>query len=111
MPQLTIRGIDAEIVAKASEILPPKLANIMNCPEDYFTFDIIETRSFKNGVESPTYPFILILWFERGRTVRDVSAGTVTEVFKELGVDDLEVAFVPSDPAAYYGNGESFARE
>lgn len=111
MPQLTFRGISPDQVAIASAGLPEKLAAVLDCPQDYFTFDFLNAVSFFNGLPVPTAPFIEILWFERGKTVQDNAAMIITEALRDLGVEELEICFKPVPTSAYYGNGIPYDRE
>lgn len=109
MPQLTFRGFSDATVERASELLTPQLAEILACPEEYFTFDNLNVTSFFRGRRVITYPFIEVLWFERGDEARNRFAQTVTAVLNQLGVPEVEICFVASAKEAYYSNGESYA--
>lgn len=111
MPQLTFRGFTPSQVAQASLHLAPRLAAVLNCPEDYFTFDCLQVQSFSEGESVPTYPFIEVLWFDRGKTVRDEAAMVINLVLLELGVPELEMCFKAVPKAAYYGNGLPYGQE
>lgn len=111
MPQLTFRGFAPPQVAEASCDLAPRLAALLNCPEDYFTFDCINVLSFFGGHSVPTAPFIEILWFDRGKALQDEAAQVITTLFKELGVEEIEICFKAVLPSAYYGNGIAYGQE
>lgn len=111
MPQLTFRGIESPQVAQATLELAPRLAAAMACPEDYFTFDCLNIQSFSGGKAISTAPFIEILWFDRGKTVRDEAAKIINETFARLGITDLELCFNAVEPAVYYGNGIPYGQE
>ena len=108
MPQLTFRGVEDSVVQKASVILVPKLAELLKCPEDYFTFDNLNITSYFKGEKVPTYPFVTIGWFERGTDVRDTFAKFVTKALFELGVPEVEIAFTVYREDSYYSYGESY---
>lgn len=111
MPQLTFRGIAPDQVAMASSGLPEKLAAVLDCPQDYFTFDCLNTVSFFNGLPVSTAAFIEVLWFDRGKVIQDKAAEIMTETLKGLGVEELEICFRSVSPSAYYGNGIPYDRE
>lgn len=111
MPQLTFRGIAPDQVAMASACLPERLAAVLDCPQDYFTFDCLTTVSFFNGLPVSTAPFIEVLWFDRGRAVQDKAAEIITEALRSLGIEELEICFKPVPTSVYYGNGTSYDRE
>lgn len=108
MPQLTFRGVEDSVVQKSSDILVPKLSELLKCPEDYFTFDNLNIISYFKGERVPTYPFITIGWFERGTDVRDAFAKIVTKTLLELGVPEVEIAFTVYHEDSYYSNGDSY---
>ncbi len=111
MPQLTFRGIAPDQVAMASSGLPEKLAAVLDCPPDYFTFDCMSTVSFYNGLPVATAPFIEVLWFDRGKAVQDKAAELITETLINLGVEEPEICFKAVPTSAYYGNGIPYDRE
>lgn len=108
MPQLTLRGITPQQAAQASRILAPELAALLNCPEDYFTFDCLAITSFFGGEPAATAPFIDLLWFDRGKALQDQAAVTITEAFRQAGVENLEICFRASARGDYYGDGVSY---
>lgn len=109
MPQLIFRGFDDSVVQKASEELTHKLAKLLECPEDYFTFDNLKVTSFFGGERVTTYPFVSIGWFERGSEVRDAFAMEVTQTLIGLNVPEVEIAFTVYKEDSYYSNGKSYA--
>lgn len=111
MPQLTFRGIAPDKVAMVSSSLPEQLAAILDCPQDYFTFDCLNPVSFFNGLPVPTAPFIEVLWFDRGKVIQDKAAETITEALRNIGVEELEICFKPISTSEYYGNGIPYDRE
>lgn len=108
MPQLTLRGITPQQAAQASRILAPELAALLNCPEDYFTFDCLTVTSFLGGEPAATAPFIDLLWFDRGKALQDQTAVRITEAFRQVGVENLEICFRASARGDYYGDGVSY---
>lgn len=109
MPHLTFRGFTDNQVQKASEILIPDLAKLLDCPEDYFMFDALSVKSFYKGQEAVTFPYINIAWFERGKTPRDAMAQLITQAMNALGVPELEIGYTVLTEAGYYINGKSCA--
>ncbi len=111
MPQLTFRGFTPPQVAQATPQLASRLAALLACPEDYFTFDCLDVLSFSGGAPVPTAPFIEVLWFDRGKAVRDEAAGILNETFVGMGMTDLEICFKAVEPAVYYGNGIPYGQK
>lgn len=108
MPQLTFRGVEKELVRIASEKLPHELAELCQCSLDSFTFDVVETISYFKGVQTPTYPFIQVGWFDRGQEVKDRFASTIYQCFMELGIEEIETVFINFDKESYYANEKHY---
>jgi len=106
MPQLIVRGIEAEQMCKISTSLVEELASVCECGTDNFVIDCVQTASVFNGNIVETYPFIEVAWFERGQAVRDRFAKAVAEHVKALGVPEVEIAFKTYREDSYYLNGE-----
>lgn len=109
MPQLTFRGFTDNQVQKASEILIPELAKLLDCPEDYFMFDMLSVSSYSKGQKAVTFPYINIAWFERGKAQRDAMAQMITRAMHGLGVPELEIGYTVLNEEGYYINGKSCA--
>ncbi|MBJ6363711.1 DUF1904 family protein [Paenibacillus sp. GCM10012307] len=109
MPQLTVRGIDKNVLITISKPLLKDMAQVCGCGTDNFTIDRLEvTATGEEGVAA-VYPFIEVAWFERGRHVRDELARTITMHVRSAGVEELEIAFKVYREDGYYINGVSCA--
>jgi phenylpyruvate tautomerase PptA (4-oxalocrotonate tautomerase family) len=109
MPHLRFRGVKADLVQKLSEDLHHELAALISTSSDNFTFEYLQTESFCRGERGGGYPFIEVLWFERGSEVRQAVASRLTERVHELnGAGDVAVVFRPIDPNDYFENGKHF---
>ncbi|CAH1225628.1 hypothetical protein PAECIP111893_05281 [Paenibacillus plantiphilus] len=106
MPQLLVRGIDSEAMARISRSLVTELAEICECGADNFTIDCLAAQSVYDGELVPTYPFIEVGWFERGSLVRDRFAAALTRHVLSLGIAEVELAFKVYQESAYYINGK-----
>lgn len=106
MPQLLVRGINAESMARVSQSLVTELAEICECGTDNFTIDCLAVQSVYGGEIVPTYPFIEIGWFERGSAIRDRFAAALTNHVLSLGIDEVEIAFKVYQESGYYINGK-----
>lgn len=109
MPQLTIRGVEAELAAAVSKSLVEELAAICGCGTDNFTIDCLSVTSVFDGKAVQTFPFVEVAWFDRGRGVRDRFAEAVTRHLRRAGVEELEIAFTQYAEDAYYIDGVSCA--
>lgn len=108
MPQLKIRGILSEEIAKISTELVEKLAPIFNCQEDWIEIECIHSTAVKKGEFVPVYPFIEVAWFDRGQEVQDQAARIITDLIHGLGVKSVDIAFTVFEKRSYYENGEHF---
>ncbi|WP_099191934.1 DUF1904 domain-containing protein [Tepidibacter mesophilus] len=109
MPQIKIRGIEANEVCKISEKMIDELVNIVKCPRDYFEIECIQSVAIRNGQIEEVYPFIEVAWFDRGQDTQDKVAKIITDSIREgLNIESLDLAFTTFDKAKYYENGEHF---
>ncbi|MBW5447982.1 DUF1904 family protein [Cohnella sp. CFH 77786] len=106
MPHLLIRGIPAEQIRAVSAPLVSELADICQCPEDYFLLECFPTTAVSQGEIVPSYPFIDVAWFDRGPAVRDRFAEAVDRHIRGLGLPELEIAFRVYREDHYYTNGQ-----
>lgn len=109
MPQIKIRGIQAEELCKISEELLDSLVELVNCPREYFEIEVLSSVAIREGKIAPAYPFVEIACFDRGQKIQDEMAKIITSLFKEkLQIENLDLAFVFFKENSYYENGEHF---
>ncbi|WII71020.1 DUF1904 domain-containing protein [Bdellovibrio sp. 22V] len=109
MPHLRFRATSAAEVRELSSSLPKELAAAMQTSEDNFTFELVNTQYFASGQETPSYPFVEVLWFERPQEVQDRCAVIITEKVNALGAyEDVVVVFQVLPKASYYENARHF---
>lgn len=108
MPQLKIRGIKVDDICKISTQLIDELEKIIGCPRNYFTIEHIGSTFIKDGNISEGYPFVEILWFDRGQEIQDKTAKIITNLINELGYKNIDLFFTPIKENLYYENGEHF---
>ncbi|WP_245585945.1 DUF1904 family protein [Paenibacillus pinihumi] len=109
LPQLTVRGIDKDVLAVISKPLLQEMAQVCGCGTDNFTIDCLQVTAIGEEGVTGVYPFIEVAWFERGREVRDVLARTITSHIQAAGIQELEIAFKVYQEDGYYINGVSCA--
>lgn len=107
MPMLKFRGIEKSEVIKESKVLVDKLAEVINCPRDYFTLELSNSEYIFDGETSLAPSIIEVSWFDRGQEVQDKVAKIITDFFKG-DREYLEVFFNRLEEKAYYENGEHF---
>jgi len=108
MPALVVKSIDSQGVCKVSKDLIDELTEIIQCPRDYFTIEVVESKYIYDGeiVKGPAV--IDVFWFDRGQEVQDKTAKAITKHIKSLGYENLDVIFHLLEENKYYENGEHF---
>ncbi|PKF81049.1 DUF1904 domain-containing protein [Vibrio sp. vnigr-6D03] len=110
MPHLRFRAVEPQTVQSLSETLIEDLQPLMDCPKEDFTFEYIYTTFFHSGNVDPAYPFVEVLWFDRGQDIQDKVAMVLTdEVRKVVGKEvDVAVIFTALTATQYYDNGKHY---
>ncbi|UUM30047.1 DUF1904 domain-containing protein [Vibrio japonicus] len=110
MPHLRFRAVEPQTVQPLSKSLIDALQPHMDCPREDFTFEYIYTTFFHEGEVSPAYPFVEVLWFDRGQKVQDEVAKIITHQVRGMVGEDIDVAviFTALNASGYYDNGEHY---
>ncbi|MGL4820639.1 MAG: DUF1904 family protein [Bacilli bacterium] len=107
MPMLRTRGIRESDLRATSQMVVDTLAEIIDCPRDYFTIEAIGSTFIYDGAAVAQPAMIEVLWFDRGQEVQDATAKYLHETFADLA-PGLEIVFYPLEPSRYYENGEHY---
>lgn len=110
MPHLRFRAVEPQTVQTLSKTLIDDLQPHMDCPREDFTFEYIYTTFFHEGEVSPAYPFVEVLWFDRGQETKDAVAQIITRQVRGIIGEDVDVAviFTPLSGSDYYDNAEHY---
>lgn len=109
MPHLRFRGIEKDDLLKISVDLLNELEQIIGCPRDYFTLEYINSTYIFDGVEdSGKWPYVEVLWFDRGAKVMEKTALAITKLIKEFPYNDVTVNFTNLTESHYFENGKHF---
>ncbi len=108
MPQLKIRGVEVEKVCSFSKNLIDELEEIINCPRSYFTIEHMPSIFIADGNITEGYPFVEVLWFDRGQEVQDRTAVAITKAVHGAGYENVDVIFTALKENEYYENGSHF---
>lgn len=108
MPQIKIRGIETEKICSISTELIDELQNIIDCPRDYFTIEVIHSTFIMDGSLIDGYPFVEFAWFDRGQDIQDKVAKCITKFIHNIGYSSVDLFFTVFDKHKYYENGEHF---
>lgn len=112
VPHLLIRGVDPDRLASLSEALVGELAVIFDCPPDHILLECMHTTAVFAGKRVASYPFVEVVWFERGVEARDAAAACIDRHMRVLlGLEEMEIAFRVYTPDAYYANGHRLGDE
>ncbi|UTV29216.1 DUF1904 domain-containing protein [Photobacterium atrarenae] len=111
MPHLRFRAVEFDNVKAMSTALVDELQPLMACPREDFTVEHVSTTFIFDGEVSDAYPFVEVLWFDRGQEVQDKVAEVITRAVREELEDaelDVAVIFTALSPTAYYDNGRHY---
>ncbi|MBY4678936.1 DUF1904 domain-containing protein [Marinobacterium arenosum] len=108
MPQIRLRGVDADKARQGSTELVDQLAKLLDTPRDYFTIEVVNSTFIADGEFSAGYPFVEVLWFDRGLEAQDRCAELITRYLQQLGYADVDLWFTRLDGRNYYENGQHF---
>ncbi|KJY85047.1 pseudouridine synthase [Vibrio galatheae] len=110
MPHLRFRAVEPQTVQTLSQSLIDELQPHMDCPREDFTFEYIYSTFYHEGEVSQAYPFVEVLWFDRGQDTQDSVAKIITQQVRGIIGEDVDVAVIFTALAAsgYYDNGEHY---
>ncbi|MCL1037000.1 DUF1904 domain-containing protein [Shewanella submarina] len=111
MPHFRFRAIEAEAVQRLSKPLVDALEELMQSPRPHFTIEHIPAAFFFEGEATAAYPFVEVLYFDRGQQVQDEIARRVTQIVRDaMGKPEQDVAviFTKLNPSDYYDNGSHY---
>lgn len=108
MPLLTLRAIDMDKARKISKELIDDLQQAAQCPREYFSIEVTQSRYISDGEFVDGNPVVDVRCFDRGQEVQDKMAGIITKYIHSIGYESVDVIFTLLDNKTYYENGELF---
>lgn len=108
MPQIRLHGITLDKALSESKSLVDTMTESLATPRDYFTIQVMNGTFIKDGSVHEGYPFVEVLWFDRGREMQDLTAQLLTRWVHSMGYPSVDVFFIPLERRAYYENAEHF---
>ncbi|NVD05956.1 DUF1904 domain-containing protein [Vibrio sp. JPW-9-11-11] len=110
MPHLRFRAVEPQTVQTLSAPLIDQLQPHMDCPREDFTFEYVYTTFYHEGEVCAAYPFVEVLWFDRGQETQDTVAQIITQQVRAVIGEDVDVAviFTALNASSYYDNGEHY---
>ena len=108
MPALILKAINENKVLTISKELIDELQELIQCPRDYFSIEVTQSKFVMDGkfVEGP--PMVDVLWFDRGQEIQDSAAEIITKYINSIGYKNVDVIFHVLNGKNYYENGEHF---
>ncbi|HMM22309.1 MAG TPA: DUF1904 domain-containing protein [Selenomonadales bacterium] len=108
MPQIIIRGMDEAPVKAISGGLVDELTEIVGCPRDYFTIELLPSIFIADGKAVEGTPFVQVNWFDRGQAVQDRAAAAIDRHIRGAGYRQTDIFFLVLQEQKYYENGRHY---
>lgn len=108
MLQLRFRGVELGTITQISTALVDELQQLLDCPRGDLTLEVVSSVYIQDGQAVAGYPFIEVLWFDRGQLLQDETAKVITRYLQSAGVDACDIFFTHLHGDNYYENGEHF---
>ena len=110
MPHIRVRGLPFEDLESVSDQLIETLAQLTDTPNSHFTLEYQAITYLAVGGASPAYPFIEVLWFDRGTAVKASVAQSIDDLIRPLisAGQDITVLFHDLKGQDYFENAEHF---
>lgn len=106
MPQIRFHGFAVDHIRSLFKPLVDELTAVVGCPRNYFVLESINSHQFVDDDSAEGFPFVEVVWFDRGLEIQDAVACVITKHLQELGYACVDVAFSLLEPRRYYENGE-----
>lgn len=108
MPALKIKSIEDTKVCEISKALIDDLEELLQCPRDYFSIELVQSKFVADGEYVTGPPMVEVAWFDRGQEVQDTAAKIITKHINSIGYTSVDVIFHHLEESRYYENGEHF---
>lgn len=108
MPALVLKSMNENKVCAFSKSLIDDLEQLLECPRDYFSLELIESKFISDGEIVNGHPTVEVSWFDRGQDIQDTAAKIITKHVNSAGYASVDVIFHHLDEKKYYENGQHF---
>lgn len=108
MPVLRVKAVNENKVLDFSKGLIDELQELIECPRDYFSIEVTQSKFIMDGKFVDGLPMVEVLWFDRGQEVQDKAAKIITKHINSAGYMNVDVIFHSLEHKKYYENGEHF---
>ncbi|MCU4675385.1 DUF1904 domain-containing protein [Catenovulum sp. 2E275] len=109
MPHLRFFAVEENVVEVLSESLAEELAQIIDCPVDYFTMQVMQSQFYRSGKKTAGEAYVEVHWFARSQVLQNQFAEHLNKRLKAYYPEqDITVTFTQLAGDNYYENGEHF---
>ena len=102
MPQLIIKGVSAQQTQQLAPKMIEVVSRLVECPEDWVTVELCESKFFDKNGPTEQYPIIQIWWYQRPLPVQNQVARELSELFLKEGFPLVQVSFHLFAESDYY---------
>ncbi|MCM0647002.1 DUF1904 domain-containing protein [Clostridium swellfunianum] len=108
MPQIRFRAIETKGIQKISKEMVDELEQLLKCPRDYFSLEVINSTFINDGEIVQGNPVVEVHWFDRGQEIQDKAAQIITKYIQAIELSNVDVIFTKLEESMYYENGVHF---
>ena len=108
MPALILKSIDENKACAFSKILIDDLEKLLECPRDYFSIELSQSKFILDGKFVDGHPTVEVYWFDRGQAAQDTAAKLIIQHVNSAGYSSVDVIFYHLDKEKYYENGDHY---
>ena len=108
MPQIIVKGVKSREMPKMAVECSAKLADICQCPQDWFVFDHINSDFYDMNGKTEHWPVGQVWWFERPQEMQDEVAKCLNNYVKAIGYRGSQISFHIFGYSSYYEDGEHY---
>lgn len=102
MPQLIIKGVSAQQTQQLAPKMIEVVSRLVECPEDWVTVELCESKFFDKNGPTEQYPIIQIWWYQRPLPAQNQVARELSELFLKEGFPLVQVSFHLFAESDYY---------
>ncbi|MGI6028428.1 MAG: DUF1904 family protein [Candidatus Heteroscillospira sp.] len=109
MPQISMRGMSPQLALELAPEVKKAVVSATGTDEKYVTTEYICSFQMDDSGMSQGFSKVDILWLSgRSQELHDKTAEAVTNVFRQRGIDRLQIAFINLPPSHFYDDGTHY---
>ena len=97
-----IKGVSAQQTQQLAPKMIEVVSRLVECPEDWVTVELCESKFFDKNGPTEQYPIIQIWWYQRPLPVQNQVARELSELFLKEGFPLVQVSFHLFAESDYY---------